>query len=151
MFSVLSINRLRSAVKICLSGGVCGDCRCINSSVKRWGCCLFNAVSTQLQKSRGSLSSSSRETQATRGLLAGNDRLQLASKVVLPKPAAAETSVKGYFTLSLSKPIRRGREMREPDVTGTKNLVTRIRFSKSVNGFMIVYLSCKRFSFPLSK
>ena len=42
------------------------------------------------------------------------DWAQLESNMVLPKPAGAETSVKGYFRLSSSKPMRRGREIREP-------------------------------------
>src|SRR3954462_758107 len=45
--------------------------------------------------------------------------------VVLPKPAGAEMSVRGYFRLAWSKEVKRGRGIKVPDVTGTKNLVAR--------------------------
>src|SRR4051794_3992977 len=101
----------------------CGDCRCSTRGKKPSGSCIFSALRTLVQNSCGLLSFSSREIQATRGCLGGNDRTQVDNRVVLPKPAGAHMSVTGLFRLSCSRPVRRGREITVPDATGTKNLV----------------------------
>ena len=59
----------------------------------------------------------------------------------MPKPAGAETSVRGYFRLSSSKVCRRGREIIVPDVMGTKNLVASSWLWMTIDLFMIVYLA----------
>jgi hypothetical protein len=137
---VLSASRLMSALRTYLSGGSCDDCRYFSRGIKRSGRCLFSAKRTQVQKSRGLLSPSSRETQASRGLSAGSDCPQLASKVVLPKPAGAETSVREHLRPSLSKVVRRGRAIKICEVAGTKNLVATSWFWKSID--VLVIASC---------
>src|SRR5205807_595710 len=51
--------------------------------------------------------------------------------------AGAETSVRGYFRLSLSKALRRGRAIRMPDATGIKSLVASSWFWRDVAVFMV--------------
>src|SRR5581483_7084491 len=99
-------------------GRACEDCKDSNSEPMRSGCCLFNAARTYVQKRWGSLSSSSRESQATREWEAWSERTQLDKSVVLPKPAGAETSVRGCLRLSLSRASRRGRVTRGPEAMG---------------------------------
>src|SRR5690349_6457400 len=87
---------------------------------------------TAAQNKRGSLSASSRDTQATRGrCAAGNDRFQRASCVVFPKPAGAETTVRGYVRLFWSKLFKRERQIKGPRTPGTKNFVAASWFSRS--------------------
>ena len=95
------------------------------------------------------MSSSSRESQATKGLFAGSDCIQVESKVVLPKPAGAEMSVRGYFKLAWSKLVRRGREISVPDATGTKNLVARSWVWMSIDVFIVASSACKKRSVAL--
>jgi len=70
-------------------------------------------------------------------LLGGSDCAQAESNMVLPKPAGAETSVRGCFRLSASKAVRRGREISVPDAMGRKNLVARSWFCKGIGAFIV--------------
>src|SRR5215475_8459559 len=101
-----------SAIRTDFSGETCQGCKDLNSRPKRCGHCLSNAASTYVQNSCGSLSPSSRESQATRDWEVCSERSQVERAVVLPKPAGAETSVRGRLRLSLSRVSRRGRVTR---------------------------------------
>src|SRR6266478_2081322 len=103
----------------------CCLCKKVKRNVQSPGWQLSSAVSPYSQNRRGSLSPSSRETQATWGLPEGSDCTQAESKVVLPKPAGAETSVSLCCRLALSCAVRRGRGIRVCDGDGMKNLVVR--------------------------
>src|SRR5258708_32398216 len=87
------------------------------------GCKRSNAVNTYIQKPTGSLSCSSSETQATRVASCGSVCTHAESKVVLPKPAGAETTVRGRWSPPSNRVERRGRETRTCGEEGTKNLV----------------------------
>src|SRR6266496_3571955 len=75
--------------------------------------------------SASSLSPSSRDTQAIHGRSGGSDCIQVESRVVLPKPAGAETSVSGHAKLMLSNSIKRGRGISACEEEGIKNFVAR--------------------------
>jgi len=64
--------------------------------------------------------------------------------MVLPKPAGAETSVRGYFKLAWSKVARRGREIRVPVATGTKNLVARSWVWMNIDVFIVASSAYKK-------
>ena len=104
----------------------------------RW---LSSAVSTYSQNSTGSLSPSSRETQAIRECSDGSDCIQVESRVVLPKPAGAETSVSGRSKLLLSNSVKRGRGISACKEEGIKNFVARSWSWNNGDWSMIVSLA----------
>src|SRR6266516_7570880 len=105
------------------------------------GCWLSSAVSTYIQNSIGSLSPSSRDTQAIHGRAGGSDCIQVESRVVLPKPAGAETSVSGHAKLMLSNSIKRGRGISACEEEGIKNFVARSWSWNNGDSSMIVSLA----------
>src|SRR5256886_13303807 len=124
------------------NGGVCCVCRYAISSVQSPGCWLSRAVSTYIQNSTGSLSPSSRDTQAIRGCSGGSDITHVESSVVLPKPAGAETSVSGHSKLILSNLIKRGRGISACEEEGIKNFVARSWSWNNDDSSMKVSLAC---------
>src|SRR5258707_7070273 len=100
-------------------------CKKVKRKVQSPGLQLSSAVSACSQSRRGSLSRSSRETQATYGLPGGSACTQAESKVVLPKPGGAEVIVSLCCKLALSCAVRRGRGIKAWDGEGMKNLVVR--------------------------
>src|SRR5207245_10659587 len=91
--------------------------------------------------SAGSLSPSSRDTHAMRGRSAGSDCTQVESRVVLPKPAGAETSVRERSKLILSSSIKRGRGISACEEAGIKNFVARSWSWNNGDSSMIISLA----------
>jgi hypothetical protein len=80
---------------------------------------------TEVQKRCGSLSSSSSEIQAVQRCSACKECSQAASRVVLPKPAGAETRVRRWCKLALeSSSVKRGRAIKACEEDGIMNFVT---------------------------
>src|SRR2546430_15891112 len=110
-----------SAVRSWCTEGDCPVCKKVKRGVQSPGRQLSSAVSAYSQNRSGSLSPSSRETQATCGLPEGSDCTQAESKVVLPKPEGAEASVSLRCRLALSCAVKRGRGIKVCDGEGMKN------------------------------
>src|ERR1700694_570015 len=122
--------------------GDCSVCRKVKREVQRPGRQLSSAVSAYSQNRSGLLSPSSRETQATCAAPGGSDCTQAESKVVLPNPAGAETSVSLCCRLAPSCAVRRERGIKVCDGEGMKNLVVRSWSRKRVDAFKVVSPAC---------
>src|SRR5215469_7203866 len=103
--------------------GACCVCREVTNSAHSPCCKRSRAVNTYFQKRTGSLSCSSSETQATWAVSFGSACTHDESRVVLPKPAGAETRVREHWNPLSNSVESRGRTTRTCDETGTKNLV----------------------------
>src|SRR6266568_8548772 len=117
----IAASSLISKVRIVESAGGCGDCSRANAGSPISGKRVRSAARTPAQKRVGSSSCSSKENQATWPVLW---RAQAASSVVFPKPAEAESNVRGSERLWLRRSIKCSRGSRMARTGGGVNLVT---------------------------
>src|SRR5947209_13531126 len=121
------------AVKIVEGGGKGGVCNIERVVSPILGRQARNAAITEVQKRMGSLSSSSRDSQAKDGLASRgipspacglkNAAAHVESRVVLPLPAEAEMSVKGWERTASNSLSKRERSTREAGRRGGESLV----------------------------
>src|SRR6266487_6427318 len=112
---------LISAVRTVESVGGCGASSCASTASPTEAVLVRSAAMTTTQKRVGSSSCSSKESQAT---WPGLWLAQAASSVVLPKPAEAESKVKGSERPWLRRSIKCGRWSSLARTRGGANFVT---------------------------